>query len=309
MRPMISMAVGLFLVFMGTGCGLFGPRPERPDARAPAAPTTDFGKPTPERLARYLNEQAALLQSIESRDLNIDIRAPGANVGLDGGSLLCQKPRYFRLIGKKFGSQEVLVGSNQERFWFFIKRDPSDALFHCSYTDFEKGAIDLPFPFEPEWVLEALGMGTVDPNGAFRVEEDKNTFVLIEDTTLRGRKIRKETVFYKGTARGDQPQVKTRTMFDEKNRIICTATIKSVTRIPIDRGSNAKASVVTCPQSIKLEWPAQETELILELNNVKVNERLSMDAFQMPRLGSREVDLGRDRPTSRSGVISARGRR
>ncbi|MSR53085.1 MAG: hypothetical protein EXS09_07310 [Gemmataceae bacterium] len=284
------------------------PRPEKPDAKAPPVPTVDNGRPTPEQLTRYLNSQAAMLQSIESRDLSIDIRSPAANVGLDGGSLLCQKPRYFRLIGKKFGSQEVLVGSNEERFWFFVKRDPSDALFHCSYTDFDKGAIDLPFPFEPEWVLEALGMGTVDPNGSFRVEDDKNSYVLIEDTTLRGRKIRKETVFYKGTARGDQPQVKTRTMFDDRNRIICTATIKSVTRIPVDRGANAKSSVVVCPQSIKLEWPAQETELILELGRVQVNERLSMEAFQMPRLGSREVDLGRDRPTSRSGIIPVRGR-
>jgi len=297
----------IICALLGAGCGLIRPRPERPDAKAPSVPTVDNGMPTSEQLTRYLNSQAAMLQSIESRDLSIDIRAPGANVGLDGGSLLCQKPRYFRLIGKKFGSQEVLVGSNEERFWFFVKRDPSDALFHCSYTDFEKGAIDLPFPFEPEWVLEALGMGTVDPNGTFRVEDGKNTYVLIEDTTLRGRKIRKETVFYKGTARGDQPQVKTRTMFDEKNRIICTATIKSVTRIPVDRGPNAKSSVVVCPQSIKLEWPAQETELILELGRVQVNERLSMDAFQMPRLGSKQVDLGRDRPTSRSGVMPARG--
>lgn len=308
-RPAFRILPSAFLVcaLMGAGCGLIRARPERPDAKAPAAPTVDNGVPTPEQLTRYLNSQAGLLQSIESRDLSIDIRAPGANVGLDGGSLLCQKPRYFRLIGKKFGSQEVLVGSNEERFWFFVKRDPSDALFHCSYSDFEKGLIDLPFPFEPEWVLEALGMGTVDPNGKFRVEENKNTYVLIEDTNLRGRKIRKETVFYKGTAKGDQPQVKTRTMFDDRNKIICMATIKTVTRIPVDRGPNAKSAVVVCPQSIKLEWPAQETELILELGRVQVNERLAMDSFQMPRLGSKQIDLGRDRPTSRSGVMPARG--
>ena len=106
-RPAFRIYPLAFLIcaFMSTGCGLIRARPERPDAKAPAVPTVDNGIPKAEQLTRYLNGQAALLQSIESRDLSIDVRAPGANVGLDGGSLLCQKPRYFRLIGKKFGSQ------------------------------------------------------------------------------------------------------------------------------------------------------------------------------------------------------------
>jgi hypothetical protein len=33
-----------------------------------------------------------------------------------------------------------------------------------------------------------------------------------------------------------------------------------------------------------------------------------MQDFQMPRLGSKTVDLGRDRPTGRSGVMPARYR-
>jgi hypothetical protein len=291
------------LCLLAMGCNIFRARPEPPDAKAPPVPVGDTGKPTSEQLVRYLNNQAATLQSIETRDLTVDVRAPGVSVGLDGGSLMCQKPRYFRMVGKKFGSQEVLVGSNDERFWFYVKRDPQDALYHCSYTDFDKGAVELPFPFEPEWVLEALGMAQVG-GGSTKVEEDKATYRLIENTTLRGRPVRKETVFYKGTARGDQPQVKARMMYDEQNRLICMATIKSVTRIPLERGPNTRSVSVTCPQMIKLEWPAQETELILDLGRVKVNDRLSMEAFQMPRLGSREVDLGRDRPTGR--VVPAR---
>jgi hypothetical protein len=111
-----------------------------------------------------LNNQAALLQSIDTRDLSITVRAQGNSVSLDG-TLLCQKPRFFKLVGKKLGSQEVLVGSNEERFWFYVKRDPSDALFHCSYTDFDKG-VELPYPFEPEWVVEALGIGRFATMGA-----------------------------------------------------------------------------------------------------------------------------------------------
>ena len=290
---------------VASGCNLFGARPEPPDAKAPPIPNGGTRIPTSDELVSYLNREASRLQSIDTRDLSIDVRAQGTSVSLDSGSLLCQKPRYFKLVGKKFGSQEVLVGSNEERFWFYVKRDPSDALFHCSYTDFDGGAIDLPFPFEPEWVLEALGMGTLSPNSSYRVDEDKSTYRLIETTTLRGQKVRKVTVFHKGMARDNQPQVKARMMYDAKDRLICAATIKSVSRIPVDHGSQA---FVTCPQVIKLEWPAQQTELILDLGRAKVNGQLAMESFQMPRLGSKQVDLGRDRPTGRGGVVPARYR-
>lgn len=292
------------ICILGVGCNIFRARPEPPDAKAPPVPTGAVGKPTPDNLVHYLNGQAALLQSIESHDLQIDVRAPGVSVNLDGGSLMCQKPRYFRLTGKKLGMQQVLVGSNEDRFWFYVKQDPSDALYHCTYNDFEKGAVDLPFPFEPEWVLEALGMAQVSPSKSMKVDEDKSTYRLVEETTLRGKPVRKVTVFYKGMARGDQPQVKSRTLYDSQDKVICAATIKTVTRIPLDRGQNAKPTYVVCPQIVKLEWPAQQTELILDLGRARVNERLSMESFQMPRLGSKQVDLGRDRPTGR-GVVPA----
>ena len=307
MRRLSFCIAALAFCMFAVGCNIFRARPEPPDAKAPVARTTSRGKPTAEMLVGYLNYEANKLQSIESHDLQIDVRAPGVSVNLDGGSLMCQKPRYFRLTGKKLGMQQVLVGSNQDRFWFYVKQDPADALYHCTYTDFEKGAVDLPFPFEPEWVLEALGMAQIEAGGKIRVEEEKNTYKLIEDTTLRGKPVRKVTVFYRDPASRDTPQAKARTLYDDQNRVICSATIKSVTRIPIGRNRNGKVVYATVPEVVKLEWPAQQTELILDLGRVRINDRLSMASFQMPRLGSRDVDLGRDRPAGR-GVVPARYR-
>ncbi|HKB02309.1 MAG TPA: hypothetical protein VKD90_08820 [Gemmataceae bacterium] len=299
MRPIRATVVGLSLLVLGTGCNLFGPRPERPDAKAPPVPTGHLDRPTPEQLVRYLNRESSRLQSIQTSDLSISVWSQGNSVGLDSGTLLCQKPRYFKLVGKKFGLQEVIVGSNEDRFWFYVKRDPSDALYHCSHTEYANGSsAELPFPFQPEWVLEALGMGEIDPDARLRVDEDKATYRLIEESTLRGQPIKKVTVFYKGAAHGDQPQVKARMLYDDRDRLICQATVKSVRRT----GS------VTVPQEIKLQWPAQDTTLVLDLGQgVQVNRQLSMESFQMPRLGSKQVDLARDRPTGR-GVVPARFR-
>src|SRR5512145_2144761 len=83
------------ICLLATGCNIFGPRPEPPDAKAPPVPTGHFDTPTPELLVKYLNNQAALLQSIQTTDLTLDVRSQGNGVGLDGGTLLCHKPRYF----------------------------------------------------------------------------------------------------------------------------------------------------------------------------------------------------------------------
>jgi hypothetical protein len=294
------------LVAMQSACNLFRPKPEAPDAKAPPVPTGNVTKPTPERLVRYLNAQASRIDSIEARDVSLTARAQGSSPPTLDGTLLVKKPRFFKLTGKFLGSQEVLVGSNDERFWFYIPR-AQDALYHCSYTDFEKG-VDLPFPFDPEWVLEALGMAQIGTGGAMRVDEDKTTYRLVEESTLHGQKVRKVTVFYKGPAERDQPQVKARVVYDDRDKVICMATIKSVSRLLVDKDADGRPVYATVPQAIKLEWPAQDTELVLDLGKVKINGQLSMESFQMPHTGARQVDLGRDRPTGRGVVPAARFR-
>lgn len=289
------------------GCNLFRPKPEAPEAKAPvAAGPVDTSKLTADRVVAYLNTQADRIGSLEAGDISLTARAQGSTPPTLDGSLLVQKPRYFRLVGRFLGSQEVLVGSNEERFWFYVKRDPSDALFHCAYTDFEKG-VDLPFPFDPAWVLEAMGMARVPSDAPPRIEVDEkaNTVRLIQDGTLHGQRVRKVTVCYLAPTSRNVPQVRAREVYDERGRVICKATIKSVTRIAVGKDPAGETVYAVVPQVVKLDWPAQDTTLELDLGRVRINERLPMEAFQMPRLGSKQVDLGRDRPTGRNGVVPA----
>jgi hypothetical protein len=294
--------LAFFICFFGTGCNLFGPKASDKIPKHQAPVSTTHGTPDAKTLIGYLNREAAKLNSIESRDLTIDVKAPAGNVSLDSGSLVVQKPRSMKMVGRKMGMQQVLVGSNDERFWFHVKRDPSDALYHCTYTDYEKG-VDLPFPFQPEWVVDALGMSPIGESPGAQVKEDKTTFRLIEDTTVQGRPAKKVTVFYKGETQGDQPQVISRTVYDSADRIVFVATTHKVHRVPT---TGSRPLIV--PEVIELEWPAQKTSLVIDLGSAtKVNTPIGREAFQMPQLGSRQIDLGRDRPTGR-GVIPARYR-
>ena len=306
------VSVGLLqsaLCVLLVGCNIFRPKPEAPDAKVTHGGPVDTSKLTADGIVKYLNNQADLVQSLDADNISLTAKAQGSTPPTLDGTLMVQKPRYFRLVGRFLGSQEVLVGSNEERFWFYVKRDPSDALFHCAYTDFEKG-VDLPFPFDPAWVLEALGMAKVPVDGVKRMELDDKTRTvrLIQDTTLNGQKVQKVTICYQAAQSRDVPQVKAREVYDERGRVICKATIKSVRRIPAAKDRAGETVYATVPQVVKLEWPGQDTTLELDLGQVKINERLPMDAFQMPRLGSKQVDLGRDRPTGRGGVVPAQFR-
>lgn len=294
---LIMIAVSLCSV-LGSGCNLLGPKRVNHDDTPPPLPTTDNRKPSADELIGYLNRQADQLESIETRSLDIDVKAAGSSVSLDG-SMVCQKPRNFRLVGRKLGMEQVLVGSNSERFWFYVKQDPSQALFHCSYTDFEKG-VDLPYPFDPEWALEAFGMAKINSGPGTKVEEDRTHYKLIEETTLRGQKVRKVTVFHKGNARDSQPQIVSKTMLDSASgKVMCSAIIKEVARIPVERGNGLPPRTLVCPRVITLEWPQQDTKMTLDLGKLKVNQHVEADTFDMPTVGARQVDLGKYKPTGR----------
>jgi hypothetical protein len=290
------------------GCNMFSKR-EAPEAKGPTTGPVDTSKLNPDLIVTYLNKQADLVQSIDAQDISLTARGPGGAPPTLDGSLLVQKPRYFRLVGKfpLTGSQEVLVGSNEERFWFYVPK-MQDALMYCSYTDFEKG-VELPFPFDPQWVLEAMGMAHVPAGGVKRMELDDKTRTvrLIQEASLHGQKVTKVTVCYQARTHKDVPQVKARIVYDARGKVICQATTKSVSRIAVGRDAAGETVFAVVPQVVKLEWPAQDTSLELDLGKVRINQPLPMSAFQMPDLGSRRVDLGRDRPTGR-GVVPAQFR-
>jgi hypothetical protein len=121
--------------------------------------------PTAAQLVGQLNATSQRLRSLECRD--VDIKAKQGHQTIDVlSSMICQKPRDFRLKANVIGQPALDIGSNSQEFWFWLSKNEPPYLFHCSYADMARGGVSLPFPFQPEWVMEALGMADHDPNGA-----------------------------------------------------------------------------------------------------------------------------------------------
>ena len=222
--------------------------------------------PTGADVVAMLNENAQRVQSIECHDISMDCSQGHDSVGLMG-SLVCQpQARNFRMSAKALGSTEVDIGSNSSEFWFWVKRSPQPYLFHCSHEDFARGAAQLPFPFQPDWIIEALGVATYDPNKPYRIEaRTGGDFDLVEDgRSPQGQPVRKVTRLSRRTQ--GQLLVTAHILQDANGREICGAYVQ--------HSQQDAASRVVLPREVVLQWPAQQMRMKLLLDRVVVNSAL-----------------------------------
>src|SRR5215471_7746874 len=114
----ITVGVGISLVVCLVGCNHVPWK--RNDADI--TPVATRPRPTPENLVSYLNRNADLLTSVRSPTVQLDFKADGNSGGLNA-NLSCMKPRLFRLRASSPAGLEADFGSNNEEFWYYIKRD------------------------------------------------------------------------------------------------------------------------------------------------------------------------------------------
>jgi hypothetical protein len=254
--------VGFGAVLLLTGCPPGSMRNQGIPTRLPSDSVTAA------QLVSLLNDNSRRLQTLECRNVDIDAQQGHQPVGLQG-AMICQQKRNFRLNARVVGQPAVDIGSNNEEFWWWISKG-SPYLFHCSYTDLERGNVRLGFPLQPEWVMEALGMGQYDPNGEYEVRPTKTTYELVQKTLSPQRQpVRKITVFARGPVAAGKPQVMAHRLEDAQGKEICSATIMSVQHDP--------TSGAVLPKQIKLVFPPTppaQPELVtmtLRLDGVRVN--------------------------------------
>lgn len=295
----------LFGALLLTGCE--GWRKDKvPQGQGGRPRDVGYGQPTPENLVGYLNRQADRMSVIQSEDVDVVANVQGRRMPGLRAVLACEKPRSFRMLGENVGQTWVDIGSNGERFWFWVK-DGESPLYHCSYTDYEKG-VKLPLPFQPEWVVQALGMAKFDPARKYTVEQKGATVELIEDTTVQGIPVKKVTIINARTVNDPtMPQVVGHAIRDARTgKIICQATIRRM-RVATVRTQQGEQGV-SYPSDVLLEWPAEQLSMTIRIGKATVNQRLTNEEmnryFTLPNMqGIKQVDLARmpppGNPTSR----------
>lgn len=263
----------------------------------PTRPLTNAAAPSAVSLVEYLNANARQVQAIQCNRVAMDCKQDRQAVGLDG-QLVCQKPRNFRLKAKVVGQPAVDIGSNENEFWYWISKADPPYVFHCGYPELSKGNVRMPFPFQPDMVVAALGMQEYDPNKQYEVNVTPRTYELIEQTTSpQGQPVKKITVFDRVQANGTRPQVIAHVLKDAQGREICSATVYEVQQL--------RPSGAIVPHKVKLVYPAEKMEMTLRMYDTQVT---TIDQQRSDRLFTRRdlanlpsFDLARwalDNPTT-----------
>ncbi len=281
-RILAGLAVCLLL--SAGGCDVF--RNHR-DTTAPVAKgaVTPQGVPQASQLVEYLNNNAHRVQGLKAAVI-MDARADSGSVSLDG-YVACSRPRNFRLKAKMLGHPAVDIGSNETEFWYWISKADPPYVYHCAYQELARG-VSVPFPFQPDMVMAALGLAEYDPNKSYRVNPSATRIELIEDTTTpQGQPAQMVTVFNRMEARPGQPQVLGHILRDQQGRILCQA---MVSRVAVNRETGA-----VLPQQVVLAWPSQKMQMQLQLRELQPVAFAANDPlFQRSSLGNiMSFDLAR----------------
>jgi hypothetical protein len=261
-----------------------------------------------EALVQFLNERAERLRSVEYNDAQMRVSGKGIPVAakLDG-SLVAAQPQYFRMVSSgRVVAAKLDMGSNPQEFWVYLTAPGEDPLYvFASHSDFRSGRAKMPggLPFEPDWVMQSLGMTTFPSTNQYAVlvNEKDRTYVLSWTATTPNGTVRKEIVFDADAAVGNKPQVKKHILRNAKtNALIATAEIKSAQteRIGVVNGTQLPAAV-QYPTRIVLSWVDPHFEMDLNLDKATVNQPLAEDPgrrnlFARPDIkGATPIDLAR----------------
>lgn len=272
------MATGMFPLAGCAGAGMF--RLRNPNHQLSAAPRPRFSNdPQIEEVVDHLNRNVDKLQAWQAD--SVKIRAN--NIPLLSGSLVVEEGQHLRLVVNSIAGQEVDIGSNDEVFWIWAKRmEPS--YVYCRHEQIEVARQTLGVPFEPQWLMQALGVAPL---------EIRDLKMQIDPATHQARLVQPMV-----SARG-QPMQKVM-IVDLVHGVITEHCIynahgQKIAQARLEDFRVDKETGVILARTVKLDWPQNQMSLVMNLGHVEINPAsIPGHIWDMPEMrGVQVVDLGR----------------
>ncbi len=126
-------------------------------------PVAFAGPPSLQDVIRVVNDNSGRIRQLQTQSAVVSaqgIPALRANIVLE-------RPLRFRMRAELMGltGPEMDLGSNEELFWVWIKRNDPPAIYYARHDQFQQSAARQIIPVEPQWLIEALGVVYLDPYG------------------------------------------------------------------------------------------------------------------------------------------------
>ena len=157
-----ALIIGLWSLILVTGCHVRPYWLRSPQADLP--PEAFAGPPTLENVIYVVNANTQRVQRLQTE--NATLRVEG--IPALRANLAYEQPRSFRLLAQlsQFTGRELDIGSNDELFWFWVRRDSQPSVYFARHADFANSPARELIPMEPNRLVDTLGLIYLDPAGS-----------------------------------------------------------------------------------------------------------------------------------------------
>ena len=117
--------------------------------------------PTMEQVVDVVNSNTSRVRQLQTE--NATLRVEG--IPALRANIAFEQPRNFRLRAElsQFTGQELDMGSNDELFWFWVRRDEQPGIYYARHNEFAASPSRDLVPIAPEQLVDALGLVHLDP--------------------------------------------------------------------------------------------------------------------------------------------------
>lgn len=115
--------------------------------------------PTLDQVIQVVNNNSRQIQSFHSSHATLAVQGFPTLRAM----VAYQRPKRFRLRAEtSLTGPEVDLGSNDELFWFWVRRNQPPAIFWCRYDQFYNSPARQTLAIDPDWLIEAFGLTEFD---------------------------------------------------------------------------------------------------------------------------------------------------
>lgn len=226
----------------------------------PQAPRLLPEAPTVEQVVEVVNNNSRAVHSYYTTDAKIS--APGvptlrANIALE-------RPRRFRLrASTSLTGPEVDLGSNDDLFWLWVRRNQPPALYFCRHDQFASSPARQMLPINPVWLIDALGMPILEPSwrhSNLRALDSARLEIRSDVPTPEGLQIRMTVVDARYGFVLEQH------LFTPEGRRLASSITSRHRYDPV--------SAVSLPAEVEIQMPGTDLNLRIDVGNVQINSPL-----------------------------------
>lgn len=256
-------------------------------------------EPTLDELIQITNQNSARIQQLQASNARIRLLNEDTIDYPLSASYAFDRPRRFRLrAGTSFTGDELDLGSNDDTYWIWVKRDDRKKIYFGRHSEYYQSAARQVLPVPPDWLAEALGVVQFDANHYHTGPSRNRPGQLEVQSRIQtpGGELLKITVFDERYA-----WVLEQHVYDASNQLLASALASDFYYDP--------AQQVSLPRNVEINLPTANIHFTMNTPQHQINQ-LSADPAQlwsMPQpSGYDPYDLGGNVASARSSLPNQR---